>query len=236
MNDTEKLTMGGLVSVLALVVPGFLLHVAPRFPGSLIGGMFGIAAAALFVLLLAYSVVKRSAWMKAHVTRHASLRAILAFHVYAGVVGALLGIVHSGHTFRSPVGIALVASMLAVVFSGFAGHYVLLQLGTDVQDQQARLAVLRPRYDAVAAALAGIPVAAPAFAAPAFAAPGVADMPLPRLIGAIAELEHSIADREALKRMLSRWVVVHIGAALIMYSQLALHVWNGIYYGLRWLG
>ena len=231
MNDTEKLTMGGLVSVLALVVPGFLLHVAPRFPGSLIGGVFGIAAAALFVLLLAYSVVKRSAWMKAHVTRHASLRAILAFHVYAGVVGALLGIVHSGHTFRSPVGIALVASMLAVVFSGFAGHYVVLQLGTDVRDQQARLAVLRPRYDAVAAALAGLPVAAPAVAAPAFA-----DIALPRLIGAIAELEHSIADREALKRTLSRWVVVHVGAALIMYSLLALHVWNGIYYGLRWLG
>ena len=231
MNDTEKLTMGGLVSVLALVVPGFLLHVAPRFPGSLIGGMFGIAAAALFVLLLAYSVVKRSAWMKAHVTRHASLRAILAFHVYAGVVGALLGIVHSGHTFRSPVGIALVASMLAVVFSGFAGHYVVLQLGTDVRDQQARLAVLRPRYDAVAAALAGLPVAAPAVAAPAFA-----DIALPRLIGAIAELEHSIADREALKRTLSRWVVVHVGAALIMYSLLALHVWNGIYNGLRWLG
>lgn len=231
MNDTEKLTMGGLVSVLALVVPGFLLHVAPRFPGSLIGGMFGIAAAALFVLLLAYSVVKRSAWMKAHVTRHASLRAILAFHVYAGVVGALLGIVHSGHTFRSPVGIALVASMLTVVFSGFAGHYVVLQLGTDVRDQQARLAVLRPRYDAVAAALAGLPVAAPAVAAPAFA-----DIALPRLIGAIAELEHSIADREALKRTLSRWVVVHVGAALIMYSLLALHVWNGIYNGLRWLG
>ena len=42
MNDTEKLTMGGLVSVLALVAPGFLLHVAPRFPGSLVGGMFGI--------------------------------------------------------------------------------------------------------------------------------------------------------------------------------------------------
>ena len=231
MNDTEKLTMGGLVSVLALVAPGFLLHVAPRFPGSLVGSMFGIAAAALFVLLLAYSVVKRSAWMKAHVTRHASLRAILAFHVYAGVVGALLGIVHSGHTFRSPVGVALVASMLAVVFSGFAGHYVVLQLGTDVRDQQARLAVLRPRYDAVAAALAGLPVAAPAVAAPAFA-----DIALPRLIGAIAELEHSIADREALKRTLSRWVVVHVGAALIMYSLLALHVWNGIYYGLRWLG
>ena len=226
MNETEKLTVGGLVSVLALVVPGFVLHVAPRFPGSLVGSMFGIAAAALFVLLLAYSVVKRSAWMKAHVTRHASLRAILAFHVYAGVVGALLGIVHSGHTFRSPVGIALVASMLTVVFSGFAGHYVLLQLGTDVRDQQAMLAVLRPRYDAVAAALAGLPVAAA----------GVADVPLPRLIGAIAELEHSIADREALKRTLSRWVALHIGAALVMYSLLALHVWNGVYYGLRWLG
>lgn len=226
MNETEKLTVGALVSALALIVPGFLLHTAPRFPGSLTGSLFGIAGALLFVLLLAHSLVKRSAWIKARVTRHASLRAILSFHIYAGVVGALLGIIHTGHKFDSPLGIGLVASMLIVVFSGFGGHYYVVQLGTDMRAQQGLLAVLRTRYDAIAYTLLSGPV-------PALATGG--DIPLPRLIGTIADLEMSIAERTALKRSLSRWVVLHVAAALVMYALLALHIWGGIYYGLRWL-
>jgi hypothetical protein len=28
---------------------------------------------------------------------------------------------------------------------------------------------------------------------------------------------------------------IHITAALVMYPALALHIWNGLYFGLRWL-
>ena len=42
------------------------------------------------VALLAYSLVKRSDWLRARTIKYASPRAILSFHVYAGVVGALL--------------------------------------------------------------------------------------------------------------------------------------------------
>ena len=68
MSETEKQTMGALVSVLVLVAPGVLLHEAPRFPGSLAGGLLGIAGATLFVLLLVYSLVKRSAWLRVQIT------------------------------------------------------------------------------------------------------------------------------------------------------------------------
>lgn len=227
MNETEKLTVGALVSALALVVPGFLLHVAPRFPGSLVGSAVGIAGAVLLVLLLVYSVVKRNAWVKQRMAKHAPLRAMLSFHVYGGVLGALLGIVHSGHKFYSPLGIALVSAMLVAVFSGFVGRYYLVQVGTDLREQQGMLAALRTRYDAVASALAG---------KPSPTGPALTDVPLPRLLGAIADLEYAVIARETLKRTLSRWTVLHVGAALVMYSLLALHVWNGLYYGLRWIG
>lgn len=225
MSETEKLTIGALVSVLALIVPGFLLHAAPRFPGSLAGSLIGIAGAVLLLLLLAYSAVRRSAWVNARVAKHASLRALLSFHVYAGVIGALLGIIHSGHKFYSPLGIGLVSAMLVVVFSGFIGRYYLLQVSTDLREQQRMLAVLRTRYDAIAGALVdGRSIAT------------TADVPLAGLLGAIADLEYTIIAREGLKRTLSRWTVLHIAAAIVMYSLLSLHIWNGIYYGLRWLG
>jgi len=225
VSETEKLTVGALVSALALVAPGFLLHAAPRFPGSLAGSLIGIAGATLLILLLAYSAVRRSAWVSARVAKHASLRALLSFHVYAGVIGALLGIIHTGHKLYSPLGIGLVSTMLVVVFSGFIGRYYLLHLSTDLREQQGMLAVLRTRYDAVA----GARLNGPPFAI-------AEDVPLAGLLGAIADLEYAITARDALKRALSRWTVLHIAAAIVMYSLLALHIWNGIYYGLRWFG
>ncbi|MCB4824907.1 hypothetical protein [Roseicella aerolata] len=247
MSETEKLTVGALVSVLVLVVPGFLLHEAPRFPGSLAGGLLGIVGASLFVLLLIYSLVRRSAWVRTRVSKYASLRALLSFHVYAGVIGALLGILHSGHAYRSPLGIALVVAMLTVVLSGFVGRYHLAQLGTDLREQREKLGVLRARFDQIAAEAARTaPVgsANPSSSGPslrtlALLASGdgvaVSGAPLLRLVGAIADLEHAIGRREAVKRTLSRWTVLHIAAALVLYPLLALHIWNGIYFGLRWL-
>ena len=76
MTETEKITVGGLVSVLTLIVPGFLIHSAPRFPGSLAGSMFGIAAALLFLLLLSYTAVKRQAWIKERTETHVEVESL----------------------------------------------------------------------------------------------------------------------------------------------------------------
>ncbi len=247
MSGTEKHTVGALVSVLVLFAPGFLLHEAPRFPGTMAGGLLGIAGAILLVLLLVYSLVKRSGWLRTRVTKHASLHTFLSFHVYAGVVGALLGILHSGHAYQSPLGIALVAAMLTVVLSGFVGRYYLAHVGAELREQQAMLGVLRARFDRIAADAAstaprsGRAVAFPRPGLRAFAllasssGAGSAGVPLRRLVGAIADLEHAIGRREALNRALLRWTVLHIAAALVMYPLLALHIWNGVYFGLRWL-
>jgi hypothetical protein len=245
VSEAEKLTVGALISVLVLLAPGFLMHQAPRFPGSLAGSLLGIAGASLFVLLLVYSLVKRSSWLRGRIRNYVSLRTLLSFHVYAGVAGALLGILHSGHAYRSPLGIALVGAMLTVVLSGFVGRYYLVQVGADLREQQARLGVLRTRFDRIVAEGASLPHTAAAIEWPgsgsrgafAFLAFGRTGAPadVRRLVGAIADLEHAIGRREALNRALSRWTVLHIAAALVMYSLLALHIWNGFYLGLRWL-
>lgn len=247
MSEAEKQTVGALVSALVLLAPGFLLHEAPRFPGTLAGSLLGIVGATLFIVLLVYSLVKRSGWLRAWVTKHASLRALLSFHVYAGVVGALLGILHSGHAYRSPLGVALVAAMLTVVLSGFVGRYYLAQVGADLREQQAMLGVLRVRFDQIAADAASaasdggraVAVSTPALRIFALLASGsgagTSAVPLRRLVSAIADLEHTTSRREALNRALSRWTVLHIAAALVMYPLLALHIWNGVYFGLRWL-
>src|SRR5260370_21999940 len=110
------------------------------------------------VLLLAYPLVKHFAWLRPRVTKRLSMRAILSFHVYAGVLGALLGILHTGHKFQSPLGITLVASMLIVVLSGFVGRYYMVHLRVELRDQKAMLDTLRAEYDRIATELAGAPL------------------------------------------------------------------------------
>ena len=87
--------------------------------------------------------------------------------------------------------------------------------------QRQELGALRARYDRLAtgsAAVAGLP-----------------DVSVRALVAGIADLEYAIDQREALKRALSRWTVLHVAAAIALYPLLALHIWNGVYYGLRWL-
>lgn len=226
MTEIEKVIIGGLVSVIALVVPMFLFHVAPQFPGSFIGSLFGIVAAILFLLLLSYSAAKRQPWIKEHLTKFFSLSTILSFHVYAGAIGALLGIIHSGHKFQSPLGIALIILMLLVVASGFVGRYYLAQIGLELRDQQKELTILRNRYDSLVLAAGNLEDQA------------VVDpsgISLGHLIGAISDLEFSIASREMLKKAFWRWLILHIAAAIAMYAVLTLHIWSSVYYGLRWI-
>jgi len=226
MTRSEKVIVEGLLSALALTAPAFLFHSAPRFPGSLPGSVLGIAAALLFVALLTYTLVKRQGRVKALVTGRVSLGQVLTFHVYAGAVGAVLGVLHSGHKLESPLGIGLMVSMLLVVASGFVGRYFLVELGQDLRDQQRQLSVLRDRYDSLALAAAGLKdelVVDPS------------GLRMDHLLGAISDLEFAIGARDTLKRSLNGWVVTHILAAIVMYTLLSLHIWSGVYYGLRWL-
>jgi len=248
MSETEKISVGALMTVLLLFVPGYLLHEDPRFPGSLPGSLLGIGGAALMVLLLAYPLIKHFAWLRHRVTKRLSMRAILSFHVYAGVLGALLGILHTGHKFQSPLGIILVASMLIVVLSGFVGRYYMAHLRVELRDQKAMLDMLRADYDWIATELAGAPIVrsllglprlwmgqlAPVSAGSATPA-GAPGIPVPQLVNAIADLEYAMRRREAIQRAFAGWMFVHIAAAIVMYAALTLHIWNGIYYGLRWL-
>ena len=111
------------------------------------------------------------------------------------------------------------------------GRHYLARIGTDIRGQRLELGTLRKRYDAMAADVAA---ATQGGAVPAVVKPQ-STVPIPALLAAIADLEDAIGRRDALKRALSRWVVLHIVAALVLYPLLALHIWSAVYYGLRWL-
>jgi len=225
VSDRERLTVLALGTLLVLLLPGYVVHVSARFPGSLTGSLFGIAAAFLMLALLAYPAVKYLRWLRERITRRVSLGRLLSLHIYAGLFAALLAVVHSGHKYQSALGLALIAVTMIVVATGFVGRFYVGALGADIRQQQELLGELRTSYDRVVRRLAGNrDVEKPE-----------QNVPVLELVGAIADLEYSIAGRDTIRRLAGRWMVVHVASSLVFYGLLALHILSGFYYGLRWL-
>lgn len=232
MSETERLTVGTVLTILLFLVPAFVLHTSPRFAGSLAGFVLGLVAAILIISLLIYPLAKYSIHLKPRITRLASMRALLAFHAYAGVFGAFLAILHTGHKYQSPLGITLVISMLVAVVTGFVGRYYLPRTSNELREEQTRLSTLRSAYDRTALALAGRQAAEDAAFVSTSALQAV---PVQQLVDDIADLEYAIGSRKAIKKIFMPWIVAHVVSTILMYLLLTLHIAGQIYYGLRWL-
>ena len=232
-HERESLVVGGLVLLLVGFPLGFLVHVSARFPGSLAGGLIGILGASLMLAPFAYLVIKRVPPLKAWVTRRVSMRTLLTIHIYAGILGPLLGLVHAAHKFESPLGVSLTGLMLVVVVSGYVGRYLLSQLGRAIRGRQSELTALR-------AALERLP---PEEAPPwrrirevfVRAETDAKGPSATHLASAIADIEFAVRAEALLNVLFERWLKLHIIIAIALYALLALHIWSGLYYGLRWL-
>lgn len=248
MKERERLVVTGLMVLMLILWLGFALHRSPRFAGSLLGGVLGIAGALLMLVPLGYSIIKRVPRLKTAFTRRVPMRTLLAWHIYAGVIGPILGLLHTGHKFESTLGILLTAMVLIVVVSGFTGRYLMGRIAQEIREKQTILSGLEAAYRETAAQLAFRPQEAalavrsgflariaaglfvPETAPSAFAAPYRAI----RLAESIADVEYAISTHETFKRLFSRWLKFHIVISYVLYILLALHIWSGIHFGLRW--
>ena len=77
--------------------------------------------------------------VKSDATKFIPMATLLKIHIYAGVLGPILALIHSAHRFASPVGIILVLFMMVVVLSGFVGRYVLGLISTKMKEKKRQL-------------------------------------------------------------------------------------------------
>jgi hypothetical protein len=251
MKDRERLVITGLIGGLLLLWLGFLVHSAPHFAGSPWGGVLGVSGALLILVPLAYMIVKRIPPLKQVVTQRVSMRTLLTWHIYAGIVGPILAILHTGHKFESSLGIALTAMMLLVALSGFVGRYLMSQFSQSIREKRELLTQLEVAYRQSAGELAAHPEQAALLrplagfwsrlVAGVFlgrSETGLGGLTAPvralRLAESMADLEYAIKTHETFKRWFASWLRFHIVISFILYGLLALHVWAGIHFGLRW--
>jgi len=246
MKERERIVVTGVLSVLVLAWLGFFVHRSPRFAGSGVGAVFGIAGAALMLVPLAYPIVKRIPYLHARITKHVSMQSLLTLHVYTGILGPVLAIIHTGHKFDSLLGITLTAVMLLVVVSGFIGRYLLNYVNQDIKDKLVLLQTARGDLDSAWGILENSPVEMRGLPKAPLLAAGLASLGLDlssggpagevtRIAESVADLEYAIRTHELFKRWFGRSLKLHIVLSVILYLLLALHIGSGIYFGLRWL-
>jgi len=244
--------MGGLTLLMLLLWVGFVVHRSPRFAGSLLGHSIGIAGASLMLVPLLYSAIKRVAYLKRFVTPVIPMRTLLAWHIYAGIIGPILVLLHTGHRFESILGIALTGMTILVVLSGYIGRYLVRQIGTEVKTKRKLLKDAERLYEQTREQLADSGLGGAqlrelaslrgriksAFFVHEIKADPLAAVQIPRaarLAESRADLEYAIRTHETFKAWFGHWLKFHIVISFVLYGLLALHVWATIHFGLRWL-
>ena len=251
MKEREFFVIGGLVALLVLLWLGFTLHQSRDFAGSLTGGLLAVSGSLLMLVPLAYLVIKRIKPLKMAVTKRISMQTLLVVHIYAGVLGPILVILHTGHKFSSPLGIALTAMTIIIVVSGFVGRYLMRSEGQEIQEKSRWLADLTAAFDRTQSEIKSNPAAAREltpvrslfgrFALRSLVI-NVSDvevtLPLATralaLSESIADVEYAIRTHETFKWAFSMWLKFHIVLSFVLYALIGLHIWAEIHFGLRW--
>jgi hypothetical protein len=142
--------------------------------------------------------------------------------------------------------------MILLVLSGFLGRYLMGHIALTVREKREVLTQLELAYRETAGALAAHPeqaalvrpLASPwsrltswFLSAHAAEVPGTMSAPAQaiKLAASMSDLEYAIKSHETFKRWFAGWLKFHIVISVPLYVLLALHVWAGVYFGLRWL-
>jgi len=139
MEDRKTELKAALITVIFLsaVYVVYAWRATPR-ASSLFGHGIGVVG---FLLMLAtetlYSLRKRWAWL-----RWGRMSRWLAVHIYMGIVGPYMVLMHSAWKFRGLAGLAMLLTVV-VVCSGFIGRYIYTTVhrslaGTEVAEDQLR--------------------------------------------------------------------------------------------------
>ena len=244
MRDREGTIVALLVLLMLTVWLGFLLHRSPRFAGSLPGGILGVSGTILMLVPLgAYIIVKRVQIIKRRVTGWISMRTLLVVHIYTALIGSILVLFHTGHKFVSPLGMAQTAIVLLVVLSGFIGRHLMSHIRQGLREKQQMLRELQLGFERMSQDIADQKAEPPS-------TQSAADRPwnwpsdwsqtedsvssVSEVAGGIADLEYSIAVHGWMKNRFQKWLRFHRVISGVLCFLLALHVWSGVYYGLRW--
>ena len=151
------------------------------------------------------------------------MRSWLQFHIFTGIVGSYLVVLHSAWSFNGLAG-GLTFMTVLVVISGFIGRYIYTATPRTADGVVIEAQVLQLQLDA-----ARQEVAHPLYAGAAvllIAPRGRARAPERRL----HELERQMAALRWARRALATWHAIHIPLGMALFVLAIAHISGAVYY------
>lgn len=207
--------------------PLHALHRALR-PSGLVGLPLGIAGALLIAASTGYVVRKRLVSRP----RFAALRAWMGFHVFAGLLGPALVLLHAAFVPTSALGLLALASLAVVVASGLFGRHVYASFPKTLEGRALGLNEVRKRLAVYERDLAALD------AGPGVIAPLDARAPLERrrvLERRLARERRWLARYDDLRRLMGIWRFLHVWLAVVTGLAVAGHVAIAVLFGDLWV-
>jgi len=103
-------------------------------PAGTWGLLFGVIGAVMMTMMLAYTVRKRSKFLR----RVGELPTWLNLHIYLGIAGPLFIILHTSFKVQGLVAVSF-WSMILVALSGYFGRYLYIQIPRNIQGNELSL-------------------------------------------------------------------------------------------------
>jgi len=150
----------------------------------------GLAGSLLMLANLTYLVRKRFirwAWI-------GSLRSWMAFHVFTGLMGPALILIHTAYAPRSALGILALAAMGIAVATGLIGRFIYARVPRSLEGRELEGSELRRRLGELRSQLEGFGIGSTLLEA------GDADNALPAQKGLFATLAAALGGNRAISR------------------------------------
>lgn len=213
--------MLALLAILAItgLYAGYAQAVSVPAASGLIGHSLGIVG---FLMMLMtetlYSLRKRAMRRP-----RGSMRSWLQFHIFTGLVGSYLVVLHSAWSFNGLAG-ALTVMTIVVVGSGFVGRYIYTAVPRtadgvviEAQELQGQLDLVRREMAMAQGAGAAIPS-------------GTARHQDRRANRRLREIERQMAALRWARRVLATWHAIHIPLGMALFVMAFVHIGAAVHY------
>jgi len=229
---TDKNINGLLAIFFVALVASIAFHQSETFARTLPGHVLGIAGAVMIFMTLIYPFRKR-------VLGKRGRQNPLHRHIFYGLIGPSLVVIHSAHKLGSLIGLLAFVAMLVVVLSGITGRFLLRRVSRSLNEQQRELAMLKDVFQRRREEVAACDV----YFGLEHTEEDEALEEVQRhrcnqlydLARSISELEYITTVFDSTKSLFSKWMRVHHLLALFLFSFVIAHILSVLYYGLRWL-
>ncbi len=220
-QSNRELWMAFIAVVIITLVYLFVTITLAGVPAA--SGFFGHSIGVLgFILMLMtetlYTIRKRS-----RRARWGKMSSWLDFHIFTGIVGPFMVLLHTSWKFNGLAGIALLLTII-IVASGFIGRYIYTAVPRTADGITLEADEIKQQILAIGAEMEkrGAP--------PNAAASKQVNRQIKQLVRQQQRLRRQLGSLATARRMLALWHAVHIPIGMVLFTSAFIHAGAAFYY------